>query len=255
MFQRTNLIGLIVVLLGMGAANWEVTASEIPARSFTATVGEGVRDQFFDQLLKFSDENRFAIRIALTRPGNERFIVKMWREDIKVIGENTFDTSEFIFSLYRNCYKPVMTIAFDQLVNGLKRIVGRVPGITFSETRYGDAIAREAENQRPIRGVTVTIGEAVRDQYFDQLGAFADTHGFAIRIERVHPRYESFTIAMYREDVKAYGGNTTLESTEFDLWFYETCDAPVPAAVLDQLIDGLRRTVGQIEGATFSETR
>jgi hypothetical protein len=125
----------MALLIGFGAFGMHTMAArsqpELPMRSVTMIVGKDVRDEFFDQLKKFADTYAFAIRIAPTTSDGEHFLVQMWREDIKAIGNNSLDPAEeFDISFYQNGEQQVEIASVDQLVIGLKSFVSSVQGIT-----------------------------------------------------------------------------------------------------------------------------
>lgn len=136
---HTKFIGLVVLLIGLAAVQGPATAaksdSELPVRTVTITVDNGTRDQFFDQLKKFADTYALAIRIAPTRPDVPHFLVQMWREDMKVVGANPFDDSEFDISFYKNGDHPIEPAVLNQVVVGLKQAVEKIPGATISEAK------------------------------------------------------------------------------------------------------------------------
>lgn len=110
------------------------TKSQSPVGTITVLVEKSARDLFFDQLKKFAEKHAFAIRIAPIRPDGEHFAVDMWRTDIKIFGDNPFDSvdpAEFRIDLYENSPQPVPAEQLNFLVNDLKRFMGEVRGVTL----------------------------------------------------------------------------------------------------------------------------
>ena len=135
--QYAKWIALFVLFFGINSADGTAAAAasnaNLPIRSVTITLGSASRDKLFEQLRRFADTNAFAIRIAPTNPDNERFLVQIWREDIKGVGTNARSTKTFSIGLYQNCDEPVPAAIANEVVDELRRTVGQVPGATFSE--------------------------------------------------------------------------------------------------------------------------
>ena len=112
------------------------------------------------------------------------------------------------------------------------------------------------EAQSPIGNVSVLYDRSARDALFEQLKKFADKHAFAIRIARIHPKYEEFTVSIWRTDLKLLGGtagNTLAPGypvypMEFELGFYENSPHPVPTKQIDFLVNDLKRYIGKVKG-------
>src|SRR5258706_10136116 len=85
---------LLGILIGYSAKTLAVIREEnkntaayqkYPRRSIIVKIETTQREQLFDQMRKFADDQGFAIRIAPTSPSGADFIVEMWREEKKKI--------------------------------------------------------------------------------------------------------------------------------------------------------------------------
>lgn len=131
-------------------------------------------------------------------------------------------------------------------------------GAVFACARW---INTERE-QLPIRSVRVTIeGEArlrYREKYIAALNEFALENAFSIRVSHSSPDLDDILVQMWRSDVKLIGVNATESPTSditFKIGIYRNSTAPTQSAVIDHLVDGLRRAIGRVQGARFSEMR
>ena len=131
------LLGLFSGLLGgklLTKGNAENTSEvESPIRSVTITIDESQQEELFDQLRKFADKWRYAIRIAPTDQFGQDFLIQMWREDIKVIGVYPSDPGELkIWFYYTNPASPVPERFFDEEISDLKSFISEIPGATLT---------------------------------------------------------------------------------------------------------------------------
>jgi hypothetical protein len=128
---------LFVLVCEVGATWMRMRAADLspesPIRSIEVVVPPGKRDKFVEQLRAFADANAFAMRVGNVTPDGKRILVQMWREDIKVIGDNPFEPEAFGISFYRNGTAPVWPWAFDKLVTNLKGQLGDVQGASVSD--------------------------------------------------------------------------------------------------------------------------
>ncbi len=100
---------LLGILIGYSAKTLAVIREEnkntaayqkYPRRSIIVKIETTQREQLFDQMRKFADDQGFAIRIAPTSPSGADFIVEMWREDTKIISLNSFDPGTFSIDFF-----------------------------------------------------------------------------------------------------------------------------------------------------------
>jgi len=108
--------------------------------------------------------------------------------------------------------------------------------------------------QLPIRSMEITIDPIRRNDFFDAIKFFAEKHGFAIRIAKIHPDYEDYTIQMYRSDYKLYGSNPFLAEV-FDLSFYEMGPhtREIPSSYLDLLMNDFKNIITGVPNSKFIE--
>ena len=110
---RTTLIYFIsttALLGGIGCALAAETKpceaqsdSETPRFSQTVLIQNDTREQFFEAIRDFSTKNGFAYRIAPSNPRSDSFLIQLWREDIKLVAVNSFDSTEFKYYIYNTC--------------------------------------------------------------------------------------------------------------------------------------------------------
>lgn len=106
----------------------------------------------------------------------------------------------------------------------------------------------------PIRKVDLTLAQDQRDQLFEQLREFADTHAFAIRISQTDPTGKHFLVQMWRKDVEVIGVDSVAPGLFlFKIGLYNTDDDhPVSLQVVDELIVDLERFIEEIPNVTFN---
>jgi len=140
-YAKVIATGFLVLLGTTGAVGFDAIAvrsdGQMPIRSLSISVELGATDRFFDLVRKFADAHAFAIRIAPTTPDGKHFLVQMWREDIKVIGENSLDPPEtFDISFYsNNVGHPADLAAVNLMIRDLESVLSPIPGLTFSERK------------------------------------------------------------------------------------------------------------------------
>lgn len=141
--NATRAIVVMALLLGIGAVDGGVmsanSGNELPIQVLEVRIPTFATDQLVDRIRNFAETYAFAIRVSQSSPDPNNIFVQMWREDIKLIGSNVSDTgaSDITFKtfFYKICDRPISAEIVDQLVGGLKRIIGEVEGITFSEEK------------------------------------------------------------------------------------------------------------------------
>jgi hypothetical protein len=122
----------------------------------------------------------------------------------------------------------------------------------------GSVTATGFRDEAPIRIVKVTIGKGAYNQYVRAIRKFADSYAFAIRVSHSSPKPDDILVQLWRSDVRIIGANSSevgARDTTFDIVLFNNCgcDVPVPPTTINRLVFGLKGTVGQIQGATFSE--
>jgi len=142
--NRTKLIPIICLMLGlllgyfgskMAMAEKEKGTSEAaaPIRIVEITIDESQQEELFTQLRKYADEWRYAIRIAPTSTSSRRFLIQMWREDIKLIGVYPSDPGELKLGFYyTNPAIPVPDLFFDTEIRDLRGFISEIPGATLT---------------------------------------------------------------------------------------------------------------------------
>jgi hypothetical protein len=110
----------------------------------------------------------------------------------------------------------------------------------------------EHSAQQPVRRVTITIDPSQREELFVQLREFGDKWGYAIRIAPLDPNNKSFSVAMWRADIKVLGLYPTDPGT-LNAGFYNTDRLyPIPDRFFDEEISDLEIMIGEISSAAFS---
>ena len=98
-------------------------------------LAQGTRDHFFSQVEKYADTYAFAIRIAPNHPDGKRFLIQLWREDMKIIGTNPFDPLEFHIAFYQNGNTPVPYVFTNAIVDKLKHALNEIRGAIISDIK------------------------------------------------------------------------------------------------------------------------
>jgi hypothetical protein len=108
-------------------------SQKAPVRVVLITLDQSQHDQIFEQFRNFAAKHAFAIRISQTDPTGEHFLVQMWREDVRLIGEDSLDPGLFDMGFY-NTYeeRPVPVSVIDYLVDELRGFIEEIPDTTFT---------------------------------------------------------------------------------------------------------------------------
>ncbi|NJN80361.1 MAG: hypothetical protein HC797_07765 [Anaerolineales bacterium] len=145
--QRTKIVVLIfltfvvfTILITAGKTKTDTVETpinnneQLPIRWVRVTFAQNQHDQLFEQLNKFADKHAFAIRIRPTAAPDDRFLVQMWREDIKIIGLDSKDPGLFEIGFY-NTYneRPIPIQVFDELIIDLKVFISEIDGVVILE--------------------------------------------------------------------------------------------------------------------------
>jgi len=131
---------LIGILAGLGIGKIMMAeklkntpGNQLPIRSVEVTIDPSHQERLFEQLRKFADNWAYAIRIASANPSGDRFLIQMWREDIKVIATYPSDPGSLdIWFYYTNPSIPVPGRYFDEEINDLKDFISEIPNSTFT---------------------------------------------------------------------------------------------------------------------------
>jgi hypothetical protein len=113
------------------------------------------------------------------------------------------------------------------------------------------AAANQIQPEAPIRSVFVVVREGTQPQLVKQLRNFAESNAFAIRVASTTPSERHVLAQMWREDIKVIARNPF--DPEFRISFYRNSVEPVPPEILDVLVDELKRSIAEVEGAVISD--
>ena len=114
----------------------EEYSSQKPRRSVDITINESQQEELFLKLRKFADKQAYAILIAPTALGPEGFIIQMWREDIKMIGANSYDPGKFQIGFYdTDRLYPATESELDDSVKELISILGEIQDVMIVEEK------------------------------------------------------------------------------------------------------------------------
>jgi len=122
-------------------------------------------------------------------------------------------------------------------------------------TQRNNVMAGLSEPERPIGSVVARVDDAAQQTFLDRVKEFAETKAFAIRISQTNPDGKHFLVQMWREDVNIVAVNPFEDAQEFRINFYQTGTQSVPAEVISELVNELRRSLAAIEGVTLLEKR
>jgi hypothetical protein len=135
--HRAWLVALVTFFGAQGALLGSGLAVEVPIRTVTVTMDRDLLQMFLEHLRAVADRNAFAIRIGQSSPDPDDVLVQMWREDLKVIGfnslESTEETIEFFVGIYNNSDSPVPMEASDKLVQEIGSAVEGTPGASLKQ--------------------------------------------------------------------------------------------------------------------------
>ena len=105
-------------------------------RTVYVTFAEGRREAMLDRLRAFADANAFAIRIAPVTPDGQNLAIDMWRNDVKIFGDNDFSPYKFSISFYENAEGRTAAISStDRLAEELRQSLAEVEGARSSFER------------------------------------------------------------------------------------------------------------------------
>jgi hypothetical protein len=138
----------------------------------------------------------------------------------------------------------LMMICF--LLLGL--LLGIWAGIAIKTFQIGNRVG----TQHAIRVVRITIDPSQQEKLFVQIRKFADKWRYAIRIAPLDPSNETFSIQLWRSDMKLSGLYPNDPGT-LDIGFFYTDPAqPVSSQYFDEEISDLKSLINEIPGATLA---
>jgi hypothetical protein len=106
----------------------------------------------------------------------------------------------------------------------------------------------------PVHGVKLVVPRQSWDEFFVQLKMFAQANGFGVRIARIHPTKEQYTIDMWRKDVAASGENV-FAPEDFDIDFYiDPSKGGTPDAVA-RVVDDMTTSLSKVAGLRVTQTK
>lgn len=105
-----------------------------------------------------------------------------------------------------------------------------------------------SDSETPIRKIEVSFDEGQHEQFFEQMKAFSDKHGFAIRVAPTTPTGKDFIIEMWREDLKILAVNP-FDPGIFKIGIYKNDGQEIPSEYLDKLIDDFEGFSRKVAGA------
>jgi hypothetical protein len=116
----------------------------------------------------------------------------------------------------------------------------------------------EPKVYHPMRAVKVAIERNARDQYVEQVKAFANTFAFTPTFSQTSPDPNDIVVHLERDNVWMVGVMVTrLSATNlaYEFAFYTKRDQPISSTSLDPLVEGLRLYLGRVQGAVVTETQ
>jgi len=120
----------------------------------------------------------------------------------------------------------------------------------------GKAMAENTDAGMPIKVVNVTIRKEFLNQFVSQTKKFAEDNAFAIRVAHSSPNPNDILLQLWREDVKLIGvniANTDSTNLAFEIGFYRNGDKLISGDSITQLVVDFKKTVGQVQSATFPD--
>ncbi len=85
-----------------------------------------------DVLADFAESERMAIRFQQIAPGEENFLVQLYREDLMISGSRAPGAGPFSLSIYKTGDRSVSDTTISATFATLKQAVEVVPGVTFT---------------------------------------------------------------------------------------------------------------------------
>lgn len=104
----------------------------------------------------------------------------------------------------------------------------------------------------PVRKAVIKIQEDQFDLLFDQVRAFADKYGFAVRIAPTAPTGKDFIVELWREDFKILAANP-FDNGTFRVSIFNILGREVEESHIDDVVEALKKYTLKVEGAEFTE--
>lgn len=125
-------------ILGVAEESMTVPSNpELPIKTLRFTVAEQSHAAFVDEVEGFARANGFHTRVGKPTPAERAVTIQMWREDLKVIGVNPFDPSEFRLSFYSSSEHADSALV-ERLAENLVDQTTSVAGVALGEKRPDD---------------------------------------------------------------------------------------------------------------------
>ena len=108
--------------------------SQSPIGELSVLVNSRDREAYFSSLRAFAEKYSFAIRVAPVDPSGERFIVQMFREDLKAISTDAMQRGRFSLDFYVTCGNDVDSITRENLkemLDDLRVRLSHAHGVTI----------------------------------------------------------------------------------------------------------------------------
>ena len=104
-----------------------------PIRGVDITIDPSQRDELFTQLRKFADKWNYAVLIKPDSLNSEKFLIQLWRSDIKASGIYPNDPGTLsIGFFYTDPAAPVPDKFFDEEIADLEIFISEIPGATLT---------------------------------------------------------------------------------------------------------------------------
>lgn len=110
----------------------------------------------------------------------------------------------------------------------------------------------DSDAEIPVRKAVIKIQEDQFDLFFDQVRAFADRHGFAVRIAPTAPTGKDFIVELWREDFKILAANPFDKGT-FRVSIFNILGREIEESHIDGVVEALKQYTLKVEGAEFTE--
>lgn len=229
------------------------SASRPPTQTLTVTFGRDSRDRLVDQIETFATEFGFAIWLDRDVATAGGVFVKMYREDMKLVGTLNAGGRTLDMDIFKTPGDPVPMWAVSRVAAGLAGAAKALPGAAVAMSPpVPDTTPKTYEPQAPLHSALITVPEGSRRGLMRAFKTFAAQYGFALRLARSTPEPDDLTVSLYRDDVKLIG-ETAFTPRELKIAIYETYRRPVAPAVVDRVLADLARAVDQVPGVTFVE--
>lgn len=118
-------------------------------------------------------------------------------------------------------------------------------------------MSAEPQVLHAIRAVRIGIDRKAREQYLNQMKAFAETFGFTTRLSQTSPDPNDIVVHMERNGIQIVSGMASRfggPDLAYKVFFYAASDRQVSSSSFDSLVADLKRFLGQVEGAVITES-